>query len=133
MSDGKLTPTSRPRPLSPHLDVYKPQYTSMTSIFHRATGAFLSIGSVLIVLWLWAAAYNPEYFVSLSQCFASLPGQIILIGFTIAFYYHLANGVRHLVWDAGIGYSLPAAYRSAWMVILFTVVCSALTWVLALG
>lgn len=95
---------------------------------HRATGAFLALGSTAIVLWLWAAAYDPAYFVSIREFFNALAGQIVLFGFSVAFYYHLANGIRHLFWDIGYGYSLPAALRSAWLVIIFTIVATALTW-----
>lgn len=116
------------RPLSPHLFIYKPQITSVLSITHRITGVALYVGTMVLVAWLWTLAYAPEKHLSLLECLHSPVGQSLLVGWTFAFYYHLANGIRHLFWDAGMGFSIPAVHKSGWMVILFTVAMTALTW-----
>lgn len=116
------------RPTSPHLTIYRKQITSVLSITHRATGLALFVGTALIVLWLWIAAYNPAQYSVLHDALVSPVGRFCLIGWTVAFYYHLANGVRHLFWDAGMGFTLPAAVRSGWLVLLFTLVMTAITW-----
>lgn len=116
------------RPTSPHLSIYRPQITSVTSILHRMTGVALYVGAPLLVYWLWAAAYAPEQFTRLHECLASQPGQAALMGWTAAFYYHLANGLRHLCWDMGKGFALPQVARSAWLVLIFTLVMTLATW-----
>ena len=123
----------RERPLSPHLGIYKPQLTSVLSITHRLTGIALYAGTALLVAWLWAAAYNGQCYDGISSFLSSIIGKIFLIGWTFAFYFHFANGIRHLFWDMGKGFSLPAAYRSGWMVVLFTLFATAATWFLILG
>ena len=92
---------SQNRPLSPHLQVYKPQMTSLLSILHRLTGVGLGLGMLLLAWWLIAAALGPEAFQAAQGIVGSVIGRVILFGFTFAFFYHLANGIRHLVWDAG--------------------------------
>lgn len=116
------------RPLSPHLGIYKPQITSVLSIMHRITGIALSAGSVVVVVWLCAAAYAPDFYAQLHGILSSLPGRVLLIGWTLAFYYHLSNGIRHLCWDAGYGFSLPAVARSGWASVIFTFMLTAFTW-----
>ena len=117
-----------PRPTSPHLTIYRPQISSVLSISHRITGVALYVGTALMVLWLWSAAYAPEYYAQLHTLLASRFGQLLLIGWTAAFYYHLANGIRHLFWDMGKGLALPQANASGWMVLLFTLVATLFTW-----
>lgn len=97
---------SENRPLSPHLQVYKPQITSVLSILHRTTGVGLGIGTLLLAWWLIAAAAGPDAFETAQAFIGSVIGRILLFGFTIALFYHLANGIRHLVWDAGYGFEL---------------------------
>ena len=112
-----MTQPSRDRPLSPHLQVYKPQITSVLSILHRMTGVALWVGSLLLVAWLWAVAYSTEYF-DFWAYFASHPlAKLLLIGWTFAFYYHFCNGIRHLFWDAGRGFSLENVTRSGMAVV----------------
>jgi succinate dehydrogenase / fumarate reductase cytochrome b subunit len=118
----------RSRPLSPHLSIYRPQISSVLSITHRATGAFLSLGSFFIVAWLWSAAYQPEWFECLSNMAASVVGRLALAAWSFAYFYHLSNGIRHLFWDAGYGYSLPAMTRSGWLVVLSAITLTGLTW-----
>lgn len=121
------------RPLSPHLSIYRPQFTSVMSITHRLTGLALAAGTLLVVLWLWSAAYAPGTFEQLHQLLATLPGKLLLLGWTLAFYYHLSNGIRHLFWDMGKGFTIPAARRSGLAVLVFTLLLTAFTWGVALS
>jgi len=124
--------SSTTRPLSPHLQVYRLPLVAILSISHRITGVALSAGTLLLVVWLGSAAYGPEAYDQVSACLASPFGLIVLFGFSLAFYYHLCNGVRHLVWDTGRGFELPTVARSNLLVILGTVVLTAVTWAYAL-
>ncbi len=121
---------SHPRPVSPHLEIYRPQLTSVTSILHRITGGFLSVGILPLVYWLIAAASGPDAFNQAQALAGSIVGRIFLFLWTGAFFYHLLNGIRHLAWDAGWGYELPAVYRTGWTVLIGTVVLTILAWVL---
>lgn len=123
-----MTTTQENRPLSPHLQVYKPQITSFMSITHRATGVALSLGVLVLVAWLWAAAYDADYFTMWNDFFSGILGKIFLIGWTVAFYYHLGNGIRHLFWDAGKGFELTTVTRSGVTVLLFTAVATLASW-----
>lgn len=116
------------RPLSPHLQIYKPQMTSVTSILHRMTGVALSIGLMMFAWWLVSAAIGPEAY-DIFMSFAGSPvGMVLLFGFTLAFFYHLANGIRHLFWDAGLLFKIENAYKAGYAVLIFTAVMSAATW-----
>ena len=119
------------RPLSPHLQIYRWQLTSVLSILHRASGLALSVGLLLFVYWLVAAASGPESFAAAQGFLASWLGRLLLFGWTIAFFYHLANGVRHLVWDTGFGLELPNVYRSGWIALGSAAVLTLLAWILA--
>ncbi|MCC7411227.1 MAG: succinate dehydrogenase, cytochrome b556 subunit [Gammaproteobacteria bacterium] len=121
------------RPLSPHLQVYRWQLTSVLSILHRASGVFLSAGALLLAYWLVSLASGPECFAATRSILGSLPGQIALFAWTAALFYHLCNGVRHLCWDAGLGFDLPAVYRSGYAVVAASIVLTVLAWVLALA
>jgi succinate dehydrogenase / fumarate reductase, cytochrome b subunit len=109
--------TSAERPLSPHLQIYKPQLTSMLSICHRATGIVLSVGTLFLVWWLVAAATGDAAFAAASWFFGSWLGLLMLLGWTFAFFFHLCNGIRHLAWDAGYGFELRTTYASGWTVV----------------
>lgn len=117
------------RPLSPHLQVYRPQFTSVLSILHRATGMALAAGMILLVWWLVAAAAGPEAFAAAQWFNGSILGRLLLLGFTWALCYHLCNGVRHLFWDAGYGFEIPDAYRSGWLVVAASAGLTLLVWV----
>lgn len=95
------------RPLSPHVQVYRPQITSVLSILHRATGVFLTFGTLFLTWWLTAAAYGAEEFDSAQSFLGSWFGHLLLWGFTFSLFYHFANGIRHLLWDFGWGFELP--------------------------
>jgi succinate dehydrogenase / fumarate reductase, cytochrome b subunit len=120
-------------PLSPHLQVYRPQLTSVLSITHRLTGIALAAGTVMLLYWLVAAALGGERYAEAQRCFAALPTQILLVGWTFAFHYHLCNGVRHLFWDLGRGFTLTAAYRSGYLVVAASVLLTILTWACVLA
>lgn len=120
------------RPLSPHLQVYRPQLTSVLSITHRATGVALAVGTLLLVWWLVAAASGPEQFALAQSFLGSWLGKLLLLGWTIALFYHLANGIRHLFWDAGYGFEIKAAYASGWVVVIATIGLTIIAWALAM-
>ena len=119
------------RPLSPHLQIYRPQITSVMSILHRATGVGMALGAALIVWWFLAAATGPEYFAVADGCLTSWFGLLILFGSTFALFYHMCNGVRHLVWDAGYGFELEQVDRSGFAVLIAAGVLTVLTWIIA--
>ncbi|MEM7189329.1 MAG: succinate dehydrogenase, cytochrome b556 subunit, partial [Pseudomonadota bacterium] len=100
------------RPLSPHLTVYRPQWTSVLSIVHRMTGIGFTLGCVLIVLWLLAAATSAEAFAFVDGLMTSWIGGLVMLGLTSALMYHTLNGIRHLFWDAGYGFDLKTAERT---------------------
>ena len=124
--------TAQNRPLSPHLQVYKPQLTSVLSVFHRATGIVLAIGTLLLVYWVVSAAAGPEAFETAQDWIGSPLGYLALFGWSVALYYHLLNGIRHLFWDAGYGFELSQVYRSGWAVLAGTATLTALSWVIGL-
>lgn len=119
------TPT---RPLSPHLQVYRPQLTSMLSITHRATGVALSVGAILLVVWLAAAAAGPHRYAQVNAFLGSWFGMLLLIGWTWALFFHLCNGIRHLAWDVGWGFELPQLYASGWAVLVGSVAMTVVAW-----
>lgn len=123
------------RPLSPHLQVYRLQWTMLLSISHRITGVGLAVGTLLLVYWLAAAAAGPESFATAQAIVGSFIGRLFLFGWTFALFYHLCNGIRHLVWDAGYGFELDDAYRSGLAVVGASVALTVSSWILgfALG
>ena len=120
------------RPLSPHLMIYKPQLTSIMSITHRATGTALALGSLLVVWWIVALATGAEYYNFVQSILTSWFGQLVLFGFTVAIFYHLSNGIRHLFWDFGYNLTIEGVHRSGYMVLASTIILSALTWALVI-
>ncbi len=122
--------TNPGRPLSPHLSVFRWPITMALSILHRAAGVAMSVGLIAYAVWLMAAAGSPELYGWLQEFFSSILGQLMLIGWSFAFFLHLANGIRHLVWDTGRGIDRANANTSGWLIVAFTVVATALFWVL---
>ena len=116
----------RPRPLSPHLQVYRPQISSVLSILHRATGIALCLGMVVVGWWLIAAASGPDAYARFHNCADSLIGRIVLLGWAFALFYHTLAGIRHLFWDAGHGFSIAATNRSGWAVVIGSLVLTIL-------
>lgn len=123
----------RPRPLSPHLQIYRLPMTALSSITHRATGVALSVGTILLVCWLVAAANGPAAFANVSAFLKSPIGLLVLFGWTLALFYHLGNGVRHLFWDAGFGFEIVKAEKSAYAVIVFAICATLIAWLLGLA
>ena len=120
---------SQDRPLSPHLQIYKPQLTSVLSILHRITGAALAIGTLLLVWWLVAVAAGPESFAAAQEFFGSVIGQLLLLGWSWALFYHLCNGIRHLAWDIGWGFDLKSVYATGWAVVIASCALTAIAWI----
>lgn len=119
------------RPVSPHLSIYRPQITSVLSIAHRITGVFLYLGLVPLITFLVTVAYFPEHYTKLYECFSSVLGMVFLFCWTLAFYYHLFNGIRHLYWDMGKGFDIPTVTKTGWFAIVFSIISSIVTWVMA--
>ncbi len=126
-----MTPTNRP--LSPHLQIYRLPLVAILSITHRITGCALAAGTLLLVIWLGSAAYGPEAYDQVSALLATPIGLLILFGFSAAFYYHLCNGIRHLVWDFGQGFELTTVKTSNTLVLIGAVVLTVITWAVALS
>lgn len=123
-------PTSN-RPLSPHLQIYRPQITSVLSILHRITGFGLAAGAALVTWWLVAAAAGAETYETF-HAFATSPfGRFFLFGFLWALCYHLLNGVRHLAWDCVWGLELKTAEKTGWAVVAGSALLTLLFWVMA--
>jgi succinate dehydrogenase / fumarate reductase, cytochrome b subunit len=122
---------SQNRPLSPHLQVYKPQLTSVLSITHRATGIALAVGTLLLVCWLLAAATGESAFADVQAFNASWIGKLLLFGWSYALFYHMCNGLRHLFWDAGKGLELETAYMTGRLVVGVSIVLTVAVWVWA--
>ncbi len=116
------------RPLSPHLQIYRPQLTSVLSITHRATGVALSLGTMVLLYWLQAVARGPETYAAAQEFLGSWLVQLVLAGWSWAFFYHLCNGIRHLFWDAGKGFELHQVYASGYTVLAAATTLTALTW-----
>lgn len=116
------------RPLSPHLQVYRPQLTSVLSIIHRMSGVFLGLGAILVVVWVLALASGPEAYARTQSVLSTIPMMILLVGLTFALYFHAFNGIRHLLWDSGWLLDLKGAYASGWIVLTLTIFMTALTW-----
>jgi succinate dehydrogenase / fumarate reductase, cytochrome b subunit len=112
---ARLRMSFRARPLSPHLQIYRPQLTSVLSITHRASGLALAIGTLFLVWWLIMAAAGPDAFALAHAFWHSWIGRLLLLGWTWALFFHLCNGLRHLCWDAGWGFEIKSVYRSGWL------------------
>ena len=116
------------RPLSPDLQIYRPQLTSVLSISHRVTGITLSVGTLLLVLWLLAAAVGPQAYSTVQSFMHSWLGLLLMFGWTFSFFFHLCNGIRHLVWDAGYGFELRTIYASGWTVVAVSMALTVAAW-----
>jgi succinate dehydrogenase / fumarate reductase cytochrome b subunit len=124
---------TRQRPLSPHLQVYRPQLTSMMSIIHRATGVALTTGTLVLAAWLVAVAIGGETYKMVAMAVAHPLGQFVLFGYSAALIYHALNGIRHLTWDLGFGLTIPEVYRSGHIVLLLTFLLTACLWLAILA
>jgi len=124
---------NRERPLSPHLQVYSWQIQMVTSILHRATGVVLTLGSLLVVCALLSLAAGPEQWARFSDFARSPLGFLILFGWSWALAYHLINGIRHLVQDAGYAYKVETFVRNGWISVIGSLVLTALIWLVAMA
>jgi succinate dehydrogenase / fumarate reductase cytochrome b subunit len=122
--------SARPRPLSPHLTVYRWQIGNTLSILHRITGVALGVGFLALTLWLISLAGSQQTYRTAARLFASPVGLVCLIGWTFSFLYHLFNGVRHLCWDVGIGFERTQRHASGWIAVGAAVCTTLATWAL---
>ena len=118
----------RPRPLSPHLQVYRWQVTSVLSILHRGTGLFLVLGTAMIAYWVISLALDQNIFASYQTWLGSVVGKVLLAGWSFSLFYHWANGIRHLLWDVGWGYEIERVYMTGWIVVSISVILTGLLW-----
>jgi succinate dehydrogenase / fumarate reductase cytochrome b subunit len=127
------TPTQRSRPISPFLfpptGTYRWQITSTLSILHRLTGLALGLGTLMLTWWLLALLGAPADFAAAQMFIGSIIGRLLLLGWTWALFFHLFNGVRHLIWDTGHGLDLPSVYRGGWLVVGSSVIVTLAVWV----
>ena len=117
------------RPLSPHLQIYRPQITSVLSIAHRAAGVALAAGLPLFVWWLVAGAAGPAAYETVREFTGSAVGRLLLFLWSFALFYHLCNGIRHLFWDAGRGFDLPTARATGWLAVAAAAALTVAAWV----
>lgn len=115
------------------MQVWRWHLTMFTSILHRATGLALYAGAVLVAGWALALGSGPEIYQAYLDLLASPLGRLVLVGLTLSVFYHLANGLRHLFWDAGIGLSVTASHQSGIMALAFSVVATVIVWAIGLG
>lgn len=118
------------RPLSPHLQVYRPQITSVLSILHRATGCGLALGAMLTAWWMLALASGPEYFAVADGVMTSFIGHLVMMGSTWALAYHLCNGIRHLWWDLGLGFKMDQVTFSGQITLVASGALTLMTWII---
>jgi len=128
MTQAAKTPA---RPLSPHLQVYRLPLAAVLSITHRITGVGLTLGTLLLTWWVAAAAYGPDAYEAFSAFIGSPWGYLILFGFSVALFFHLCSGIRHLFWDMGKNFEIADIKRTNIFVIAGTVVLTLVTWLMA--
>ncbi|MCS6877295.1 MAG: succinate dehydrogenase, cytochrome b556 subunit [Geminicoccaceae bacterium] len=121
------------RPLSPHLQIYRWYFTMALSIAHRFSGVALAVGLLFLAWWLTALARGPEAFAPVEAFVRSGIGSLLLFGWTFALFYHLANGVRHLVWDLGFGLEKDQAFRSGVAALAAAAIATAVVWITVLA
>jgi succinate dehydrogenase / fumarate reductase cytochrome b subunit len=122
-------PSEPQRPISPNIQLYRPQLTSVLSILNRLTCVLLSIAAIALVIWLLAAAAGPQAYATVQAALASWTGQVILFGSTFAFFLHFFGGIRHLVWDTVHGFELRTIYMSGWAVVAASIVMTVVAWI----
>lgn len=125
--------TTRNRPLSPHLQIYRLPILALMSISHRITGVGLVAGLLVLAWWLGSAAAGPQAFAFTQDLLGSPIGYLALFGWTVALFFHLGHGIRHLLWDTGWGFELPKAYMSGGVVLVATAVLTIVAWIAGLA
>jgi len=118
------------RPLSPHLQIYKPIPTMVMSIIHRITGGALYFGTLLVAWWLIAAATGQGYFDQVNWVLGSIIGKLVLLGYTWALLHHMLGGFRHFVWDLGYGFAKVVSTKMAKASIVGSLCLTVLVWVI---
>jgi succinate dehydrogenase / fumarate reductase cytochrome b subunit len=116
------------RPLSPHIGIYSWQISNSLSILHRLTGMALTIGALVLLAWIVAAALGPAAYAAVTQVLAGPLGLLVLFGVSASYFYHLANGIRHLAWDAGYGFEKQVARATGWTAVGAALIATALLW-----
>lgn len=127
-SDGRLIS----RPLSPHIQIYRWPVSMVLSILHRVSGCVLGIGTLLLTSWILSVATSPNAFAAVQWFMGSVPGLILLFGWTVALAFHFFSGIRHLAWDAGFGFSASEYRTTAWSILIATGAFTALLWFIGL-
>jgi len=120
--------TKRDRPLSPHLQIYKMPFTAVLSISHRITGVVMAVGTLVLAYWLVSAAYGPDAYATAQAVLGSVPGRLLLFGWSVALFYHLCNGIRHMFWDAGMGFEIRDAVKSGYITVGAALALTILAW-----
>jgi len=120
--------TKRARPLSPHIQIYKMPFTAVLSISHRITGVVMAVGTLVLAYWLVSAAYGPDAYATAQAVLGSIPGRILLFGWSVALFYHLCNGIRHMFWDAGMGFEIRDAVKSGYITVGAALALTILAW-----
>lgn len=132
MTDAaRTTQPPREAPTSPHLEIWRWHITMATSILHRATGVALYVGGLIAAAWALSLAGGPSSYATFKHVLGSPLGKVVMLGLSVSFFYHLANGVRHLVWDAGIGFEVKKADASGVFVFAFTAAATVAVWAIA--
>lgn len=121
------------RPLSPHLQIYKPMLSMMMSITHRITGVALFFGMILLVWWLFAASHSDAYFEFVQGFFGHWFGRLVMFGFTWALIHHMLGGIRHFIWDAGKGFDLETVEALVKANLIGSIVLTVLIWCIGYG
>jgi succinate dehydrogenase / fumarate reductase cytochrome b subunit len=117
------------RPVSPHIQIYKPQLTSVLSILHRITGVIAFAGAICILFWLVSLAWDAPMYGFMREVAVSIPVQVFLFIWSLSLIYHLLNGIRHLAWDALKGFELPEIYKSGKLVVTLSILITVAIWV----
>lgn len=120
---------TRPRPVSPNMQNYRPQLTSVLSIGHRLSGIALALCAFGLAAWLVAAAFGPEALAAVQTVALSAPGQVLLFLSTLALFYHLCNGIRHLIWDSVRAFELRSIYAGGWSVVAASLILTIAFWI----
>ena len=118
------------RPLSPHLSIHKKVLTAVFSIFHRLTGIFLTLGSILLVLWFLSVSIGENFYNYFQIISSNFVFKVILFFWTLAFFYHLFNGIRYLFWSFSLGMELKTVYLSGYIIALLTIIATIIVWYL---
>ena len=118
------------RPLSPHLSIHKKVLTAVFSIFHRLTGIFLTLGSILLVLWFLSVSIGENFYNYFQIISSNFIFKVILFFWTLAFFYHLFNGIRYLFWSFSLGMELKTVYLSGYIISFLTIIATIIVWYL---